>query len=124
MIANDFPTILGAALAGVGLAQVPEPIALEHLASGALEEVLAAHAPKIPGVFLYLLRTPPSAAETARLHRAREGEPRAAGGSSPVMCNAPTLSNRHRRPMPDRLTLALIPGAHAQPAERRAAAPE
>ena len=53
MIANDFPTILGAALAGVGLAQVPEPIAQEHLASGALEMVLAARAPTIPGVFLF-----------------------------------------------------------------------
>jgi DNA-binding transcriptional LysR family regulator len=53
MIANDVPTILGAALAGVGLAQVPEPIALEHLASGALKEVLTGHAPKVPGVFLF-----------------------------------------------------------------------
>src|SRR5271168_167489 len=34
LIANDFPTVLGAALEGVGLAQVPEPIATEHLASG------------------------------------------------------------------------------------------
>jgi len=53
MVANDFPTILGAALAGVGLAQVPEPIALEHVASGILEEVLPDHAPKTPGVFLF-----------------------------------------------------------------------
>ena len=53
MIANDFPTILGAALAGVGVAQVPEPIALEHVANGALEEVLPDHAPKIPGMFLF-----------------------------------------------------------------------
>ncbi len=53
MIANDFPTILGAALAGVGVAQVPEPIALEHVANGSLEEVLPSHAPKIPGVFLF-----------------------------------------------------------------------
>jgi DNA-binding transcriptional LysR family regulator len=53
MIANDFPTILGAAVAGVGLAQVPEPIALEHLARGALEEVLRGHAPMIPGMFLF-----------------------------------------------------------------------
>jgi DNA-binding transcriptional LysR family regulator len=53
LIANDFPTILGAALAGVGVAQVPEPIALEHIANGALEEVLRGHAPKIPGVFLF-----------------------------------------------------------------------
>jgi len=53
MVANDFPTILGAALAGVGLAQVPEPIALEHIASGALTEVLPDYAPKVPGVFLF-----------------------------------------------------------------------
>lgn len=53
MIANDFPTILGAALAGVGLAQVPEPIALAYVASRALEEILPAYAPRIPGVFLY-----------------------------------------------------------------------
>jgi DNA-binding transcriptional LysR family regulator len=53
MVANDFPLVLGAALTGVGLAQVPEPIALEHLATGALREVLPDHAPKIPGVFLY-----------------------------------------------------------------------
>lgn len=53
MVANDFTTILGAAIAGVGLAQVPEPIALAHIESGALEEVLPEHAPKIPGVFLF-----------------------------------------------------------------------
>ena len=53
MIANDFPTILGASLAGVGVAQVPEPIALDHMTGGALEEVLRDHAPKIPGVFLF-----------------------------------------------------------------------
>ena len=53
MIANDFPTILGGTLAGIGLAQVPEPIALQHLASGALEEVLPDHSPRIAGVFLF-----------------------------------------------------------------------
>ncbi len=53
MIANDFLTILSAAIAGVGLAQVPEPMALAHIDSGALEEVLPEHAPKIPGVFLF-----------------------------------------------------------------------
>ena len=53
MLANDFPTILGAALAGVGLAQVPEPITLAHVASGALKEILPTHAPQIPGVFLF-----------------------------------------------------------------------
>lgn len=53
IIANDFPTILGAAVAGVGLAQVPEPIALEHVTRGALEQVLPDHVPRIPGLFLF-----------------------------------------------------------------------
>ena len=53
LVANDFPTILAAVLAGVGLAQVPEPIAVEYLASGALQEIMPDHAPVIPGVFLF-----------------------------------------------------------------------
>lgn len=53
LIANDFPTLLGAALESVGLAQVPEPIAAEHLAAGRLYSVLDDHAPVTPGVFLY-----------------------------------------------------------------------
>jgi DNA-binding transcriptional LysR family regulator len=53
LIANDFPTILGAALEGVGLAQVPEPIAAEHLRAGRLECLLEPFAPTSPGVFLY-----------------------------------------------------------------------
>ena len=52
-IANDFPTMLGAALKGVGLAQVPEPIAAESLKAGKLVEVLQPFAPVAPGVFLY-----------------------------------------------------------------------
>ena len=53
LVVNDFPTMLGAALGGVGLAQVPEPMAVESLREGRLQEVLAAHAPTTPGVFLY-----------------------------------------------------------------------
>lgn len=53
LVVNDFPTMLGAALGGVGLAQVPAPIAAEDVREGRLEEVLAAHASKSPGVFLY-----------------------------------------------------------------------
>ncbi len=53
MIANDFPTILGAAVAGVGLAQVPEPIAVDHVLNGRLVQVLGEYAPTIPGVFIY-----------------------------------------------------------------------
>ncbi len=52
-IVNDFPTILELALDGVALAQVPEPLAGEHLASGRLEEVLGKHASSTAGVFLY-----------------------------------------------------------------------
>jgi DNA-binding transcriptional LysR family regulator len=53
LVVNDFPTMLGAALGGVGLAQLPHPIAIEHLRSRALEEVLPSCAPTTPGVFLY-----------------------------------------------------------------------
>jgi DNA-binding transcriptional LysR family regulator len=53
LIANDFTTTFGAAMRGVGLAQVPEPIARDALAAGHLVEVLAAHAPTAPGMFLY-----------------------------------------------------------------------
>ena len=52
-IANDFPTMLGAAIAGVGLAQVPEPIAAEALKAGKLVHLLAPFAPTTSGMFLY-----------------------------------------------------------------------
>jgi DNA-binding transcriptional LysR family regulator len=53
VIANDFPTMLGLAVKGVGLAQVPEPIAAELVAVGKLVHVLEPFAPTMPGVFLY-----------------------------------------------------------------------
>jgi DNA-binding transcriptional LysR family regulator len=53
LIAHDFPTMLGAALKGVGLAQVPSPIATEAVSAGTLVEVLETFAPMAPGVFLY-----------------------------------------------------------------------
>jgi DNA-binding transcriptional LysR family regulator len=53
LIANDFPTMLGAAVEGVGLAQVPEPIAAEAVTAGKLVHVLEPFAPMAPGVFLY-----------------------------------------------------------------------
>jgi DNA-binding transcriptional LysR family regulator len=53
LIANDFPTMLGAAVEGVGLAQVPEPIAAESVKAGKLVHVLEPFAPTTPGVFLY-----------------------------------------------------------------------
>jgi DNA-binding transcriptional LysR family regulator len=53
LIANDFPTLLGAAVEGVGLAQVPEPIAAGPVKAGRLVRVLEPFAPMAPGVFLY-----------------------------------------------------------------------
>jgi len=53
LIAHDYPTLLGAAMRGVGLAQVPEPLAQRALAEGALEQVLGSVAAATPGVFLY-----------------------------------------------------------------------
>ncbi len=53
LIANDFPTILGAALDGVGIAQAPEPITVDATKAGKLMRVLRAFEPTVPGVFLY-----------------------------------------------------------------------
>jgi DNA-binding transcriptional LysR family regulator len=53
LIANDFPTMMGAALEGVGLAQVPEPIAAAAVKGGKLVHVLEKFAPMTPGMFLY-----------------------------------------------------------------------
>jgi DNA-binding transcriptional LysR family regulator len=44
---------LGAALDGMGLAQVPEPIAADDVAAGRLVRKLEAFMPMTPGVFLY-----------------------------------------------------------------------
>jgi DNA-binding transcriptional LysR family regulator len=52
-IANDFPTLLGAAVESLGLAQVPDPIATGPVAAGTLVRVLEPFAPMAPGVFLY-----------------------------------------------------------------------
>jgi DNA-binding transcriptional LysR family regulator len=53
LIANDFPTILGAALEGLGLAQAPWPIAAAAVKAGKLLRVLESFEPTVPGVFLY-----------------------------------------------------------------------
>jgi DNA-binding transcriptional LysR family regulator len=53
LIANDFPTMLGAAVKSMGLAQVPEPVAAQSVRAGKLVEALRPFAPVAPGVFLY-----------------------------------------------------------------------
>jgi DNA-binding transcriptional LysR family regulator len=52
-IANDFPTLLGAAVQGLGLAQLPAPIVARSVAEGKLLRVLEPFEPLAPGVFLY-----------------------------------------------------------------------
>jgi DNA-binding transcriptional LysR family regulator len=53
LIGHDIPTILGAAAADMGLAQLPEPIAASQVTAGKLVHVLEPFAPMAPGVFLY-----------------------------------------------------------------------
>jgi len=53
LIAQDYPTLLGAAIQGVGLAQTPAPLAADAVADGRLERVLDDFAIETPGAFLY-----------------------------------------------------------------------
>jgi DNA-binding transcriptional LysR family regulator len=53
LIANDFPSLLAAALEGVGLAQLPEPVVKAAVDERRLRHLLAPFAPTTPGVFLY-----------------------------------------------------------------------
>jgi len=53
MIAHDYPTLVGAAERGVGLAQVPQPVAAAAIAKGSLESVLDKMVGSTPGLFLY-----------------------------------------------------------------------
>ena len=52
-IANDMPTEIGAAVEGLGLAQVPGPVASSAVKAGKLIGVLEQFAPMMPGVYLY-----------------------------------------------------------------------
>ena len=52
-IAHDYPTLLGAAIQGVGLAQVPGPLTKAPIADGRLQALLTPYAVTTPGVFLY-----------------------------------------------------------------------
>lgn len=53
LIAHDYATLLGAAVQGLGLAQLPGPIAADPIKAGLLVSVLERFAPTMPGVFLY-----------------------------------------------------------------------
>ena len=53
LIGHDFPTLLGAAVENMGLAQVPGPVTAGPVKAGKLVQVLEPFAPMAPGVFLY-----------------------------------------------------------------------
>jgi len=53
LIAHDFPTMLGAAMEDMGLAQAPEPITAGPVKAGRLVRLLEPFAPMAPGVSLY-----------------------------------------------------------------------
>jgi DNA-binding transcriptional LysR family regulator len=53
LVAHDYPTLLGAAIHGLGLAQVPGPLAKAAIAEGRLQALLTPFAVTTPGVFLY-----------------------------------------------------------------------
>jgi len=53
LIAHDYPTLLGAAIHGVGLAQVPGPLAKDPVADRRIDALLTPFAVTTPGVFLY-----------------------------------------------------------------------
>jgi DNA-binding transcriptional LysR family regulator len=53
LIAHDYPTLLGAAIQGLGLVQAPGPVAQRAIAEGRLETVLDGVSAMTPGVFLY-----------------------------------------------------------------------
>jgi DNA-binding transcriptional LysR family regulator len=53
LIAHDYPTLLGAAIQSLGLAQVPGPLARAPIAEGRLQALLTPFAATAPGVFLY-----------------------------------------------------------------------
>jgi len=57
-IASDFAVLLGAAVRGTGLAQVPEPIAAAAIKGGKLVPLLESFAAMTPGMFLYYPRHP------------------------------------------------------------------
>jgi DNA-binding transcriptional LysR family regulator len=53
LIAHDYPTLLEAALQGLGLAQVPGPLVKAPVAERRLEALLTPFAVTTPGLFLY-----------------------------------------------------------------------
>jgi DNA-binding transcriptional LysR family regulator len=53
LIAQDYATLLGAAIRGTGLAQIPAPLAKAPIDDGRLQPLLTPFAVILPGIFLY-----------------------------------------------------------------------
>ena len=53
LIAQDYATLLGTAIQGTGLAQVPGPLAKAPIDNGQLQALLTSFAVILPGIFLY-----------------------------------------------------------------------
>jgi DNA-binding transcriptional LysR family regulator len=53
LVAHDYPTLIEAAVEGLGLAQVPGPPVKAHISEGRLQAVLTRFATTTPGLFLY-----------------------------------------------------------------------
>jgi len=53
LIAHDYPTLLGAATRGLGLAQLPGPLVKAPIADGRLQALLSRFDVTVPGAFLY-----------------------------------------------------------------------
>src|SRR6516164_3135082 len=53
LIAHDYSTLIGAAIQGLGLAQVPGPLAAAPIAEGRLQALLMPFSVTAPGAFLY-----------------------------------------------------------------------
>jgi hypothetical protein len=52
-IAHDYPTLIGAAIQGVGLAQAPGPLTASPVSAGRLQALRTPVAVTKPGIFLY-----------------------------------------------------------------------
>jgi DNA-binding transcriptional LysR family regulator len=68
LIAHDFPTLIGAAVRGVGLAQAPGPLIDRLISDGRLQAVLTPPGGHDPWGFSIPSRQTSGSAKTARLH--------------------------------------------------------
>ncbi|MFO0661298.1 MAG: LysR family transcriptional regulator [Polyangiaceae bacterium] len=57
LVTNDHELMVNAALSGIGLAYVSEPLVRHHLVSGALVSVLSSYRTEVPGHFAYFPRS-------------------------------------------------------------------